>query len=299
MDRFEAMKIFSRVAELESFTKAAESLGLPKTTVSQSVRQLESLMGARLLHRTTRKVQLTQDGLSFLDRCKDLLADVEEVEAMFQANSDHVTGRLRVDMPIGIARNVLIPALPRFAEKHPGIEFEISSTDRKVDLMREGFDAVIRVGRVTEPGLIARPLGALTLINCASASYVKKHGKPKSLADLANHRLIHYTPVFGMKPDGFEYFDGERYRTLKMQGRVTVNGSDAFNAACLAGFGIIQAPAVGVRAQIKEGLLVEVLPSFRAEPMPVSLVSLHRRHLPRRVQLFMEWAREILRDYVS
>ncbi|MEK2643961.1 LysR family transcriptional regulator [Bdellovibrio sp. BCCA] len=299
MDRFNSMQIFVRVAELESFTKAAESLSVPKATVSTNIQQLESSLGVRLLHRTTRKVQMTQDGLSFYERCKDLLADVEETESMFRKNSGSVTGRIRVDMGVGIARSLVLPRMPEFMDKYPNVEIEFSCSDRRVDLIREGFDCVIRVGHLNDSGLIARPLGKLTLINCASPTYLEKNGRPKKLEDLTNHKLIHYVPILGSKPDGFEYFDGEKYRTIKMKGSVAVNNTDAYTSACLAGMGIIQVPVVGVKSLLKEEKLIEVLPKLRAEPMPVSLVYPHRRNLAKRVQLFMDWVQGLMNDYVD
>ncbi len=297
MDRLEAMKIYVRVAELESFTKAAESLGLPKATISTSVQKLEASMGTRLLQRTTRKVQMTQDGVTFFERCRDLLADAEEIESMFQKGAANLKGRIRVDMPNSVARNLVVPGLPTFLSSHPGIEIELSSTDRKVDLIREGFDCVIRVGSLVDSGLIARNLGSLTLVNVASPGYLKKYGKPVKIQDLEKHQLIHYVATLGSKPDGFEYFDGEKYRSEKMSGTMTVNSTDSYMASCLAGLGIIQVPLVGAGPHLKDGTLIEVLPKFRAEPMPVSLVYPHRRHLARRVQVFMDWLAELMKAY--
>jgi DNA-binding transcriptional LysR family regulator len=299
MDRLDRMMTFMRVAELESFTRAGASLGLPKASVSTAVRDLETAVGARLLQRTTRRVQLTQDGLSFYERCKDLLADVEEVSTMFQRGDAAVTGRLRVDMSTGIARILIVPRLPGFLARHPGLEIELSCTDRRVDVVREGFDCVIRVGALADSGLIARRIGTFTLVNCASPAYLERHGQPKKPEDLTAHRLVHYVATLGAKPDGFEYFEGERYRTLRVQGAIIVDNADAYLAACLAGLGIIQAPLMGVREHLKKGRLVEILPRHRAEPMPVSLVYPHRRNLARRVQAFMDWVEEQMRDYAE
>ncbi len=298
MDRLESMRIFVRVAELESFTKAAESLSLPKATISTTIQQLESFLGARLLHRTTRKVQMTQDGMNFFERCKDLLSDAEELESMFRASSS-VKGRLRVDMGVSLARNLVVPQLPGFLAQHPEIELELSCSDRKVDLIREGFDCVVRVGQLTDSGLIARNVGHLTLVNCASPAYIEKYGKPRSLEELKDHVLVNYSPVLGAKPDGFEYFEGEKYRSVKMKSVITVNSTDAYTAACLAGLGIIQVPLTGTKHLLKEKKLIEVLPKFRAEPMPVSLVYPHRRNLAKRVQIFMDWMEELLKQYLE
>ncbi|MBO9667437.1 MAG: LysR family transcriptional regulator [Bdellovibrio sp.] len=299
MDRIESMRIFMKVAELESFSRAGEILGLPKATISSGITQLESSLGARLLHRTTRKVQMTQDGETFYERCRDLLADVEEVEGLFQKSPSTVSGRIRVDMSVPMARGLIIPRLPEFLEKYPEIQIELSSTDRKVDLIREGFDCVVRVGTLADSGLIARPVGKLQIVNCASPAYLEKYGRPRKIEDLQKHYLIQYVQTLGTKPDGFEYFDGEKYRTVNMKSKITVNNVDAYTAACLAGLGIIQAPLVGARELLKSKKLEEVLPKMKVEPMQVSIVYPHRRNLAKRVQIFIEWVEKVLKDYVS
>jgi len=299
MNRLEAMQIFARVAELASFTRAAESMGLPKASISTAVQQLETLLGTRLLHRTTRKVQMTQDGRAFYERSKDLLADMDELQAMFQQGPQSLRGRLRVDLPSGVARSFVIPRLPEFLRDHPLLELELSATDRRVDLVREGFDCVLRIGPLYDSSLIARPLGQLSIVNCASPSYLKTYGTPRTLDDLASHRLIHYVTTLGAKPEGWEYFDGSEYRSLAMPGVLTVNSVEAYEASCLAGLGLIQAPAVGVRDMVRQGLLVEVLPEFSAEPMPVSLLYAHRRNLSKRLQVFMAWIADVIAPYLD
>src|SRR6185295_17470075 len=294
MNTLESMQVFLRVAEQASFTRAAASLGLLKATVSQAVQQLENSLGTRLLHRTTRKVQMTLDGQAYYERCKELLADVENVQTMFQRSGVALRGRLRVDMPSRLARSYVIPEVPKFLQAHPGIEFELSTTDRLVDPIQEGFDCVLRVGAPRDPQLIARPLGRLTFVNVASADYLRRRGTPQSLDDLARHDLVHYVSVLGSRSDGFEYPEGGKFRNLPMSGPIVVNSTDAYHAACLAGLGLIQAPTIGVEEDIALGLLVEVLPQYRPEPMPVSLLYAHRRNLPKRVRTFMDWIAEIL-----
>lgn len=295
MNTLEAMQVFVRVAEQASFTRAAESLGLLKATVSVAVQQLEGSLGTRLLHRTTRKVQMTLDGQLYYERCKELLSDLDNLQSMFQQSGQTLRGRLRVDMPGGLARLYLIPRLPEFLAAHPQVEFELSTTDRLVDPIQEGFDCVLRVGAPRDPQLIARPLGRLTFINCASPDYLRRRGTPETLGDLAKHDLIHYVTTLGTKSMGFEYPDGGEYRCLPMSGPIVVNSSDAYNAACLAGLGLTQAPVIGVREQLARGELVEVLPQYRPEPMSVSLLYAHRRNLPRRVRVFMDWVADTLR----
>jgi DNA-binding transcriptional LysR family regulator len=168
MSPTDAMRIFVRVAEQASFTRTAESLGMSKASISTIVQQLESSLGTRLLHRTTRKVQLTQDGMSYYERCKDVLAELDELQSMFQQERQALRGRLRVDMPSGMARLYVIPQLPRFLEAHPQLQIELSCTDRLVDPIQEGFDCVLRVGTLRDTPLIALPLGGLTALRAAS-----------------------------------------------------------------------------------------------------------------------------------
>lgn len=296
---FDLLHVFVRVAELTSFSRAAEDLGLPKASISGAVQRLEAQLGTRLLHRTTRRVELSQDGQACYERAKDLLADVEDLQALFQQRVPQaLRGRLRIDLPVGIARRHVIPRLPEFLDRHPNLTLEVSSTDRRVDLVREGFDCVLRIGALGDSGLVARPLGELPQINVASPAYLERHGTPRTLDDLAGHRLVHYVGTLGARPAGWEHGRGDGLRTLTMDGSITVNNSDAYEAACLAGLGIIQAPAIGMRPHVDAGRLVELLPAFTAPPLPVSLVYAHRRQLPLRVQAVMAWIAEVLTPHL-
>ncbi|MGA9335496.1 MAG: LysR family transcriptional regulator [Rudaea sp.] len=297
--QIQAMRIFVRVAELASFTRAAQDLGLPKASASTAIRQLENRLGTRLLHRTTRRVGLTHDGRVFYERCRDLLSEIDDLQSLFQRGGESLRGRLRVDMPTGTARNHIIPRLPEFLAAHPDLEIELSSTDRRVDPVREGFDCVLRVGALQDSGLIARPLGKLRMVNCASPAYLRARGIPRELSDLARHRLIHYQTTFGAARDGFEYPHEGSYRSLPMAGAVTVNNAEAYESACLAGLGLIQVPVLGVRELLHTGRLIEILPQSVAEPMPMSIVYAARRNLPRHVQAFMSWLVETLGPYLA
>lgn len=299
MDRFNAMRIFVRIAELKSFSKAAESLNIPKPSASTSMQNLEALVGVKLLNRTTRTVQLTPDGITFLERCNDLLNDLHETEGMFKSDSAHVKGKIRVDMVASLARDFFIPRLSKFIEKYPDIEIELSATDRRVDMIREGIDCVIRGGNNDEPGLVEKEIGKMPVLNFASPNYIKKYGMPKTIEDLKNHKLIYYTQVLGSKSAGFTYLDADKYRKLKMASVITVNNVDSYKAACLAGLGISQNPVVGLKNELKTGTLVEVLPKFRAEPMPLKLVYLQRRQVSKRVIIFMDWLELHLKDYIA
>ncbi len=299
MNRFDAMQAFVRVAELHSFTAAAENLGLPKSTVSTAVQQLENHLKVQLLYRTTRRVQLTHDGQAFYERAKDVLADMDDIDSMFQQAPAGLDGRLRIDMPVHMARNLIIPRLPQFLAQHPGLDVELSCTDRRVDVVAEGFDCVIRVGHMADSGLIARPLGVLHMANIASAAYIQRYGTPQTLQDLDHHRLVHYVSQLGNKPDGFEYFDGQAYRCYRMPGQVHVDNTLAYQSAVVAGLGIIQAPRLALLDHVRAGALVEVLPHLHAEPMPVALVYPQRRNPARRVRAFMDWVAGLLDVYIA
>lgn len=299
MDKVYAMQLFIRVAELESFTRAAESLGLPKGSISRQIQALENHLGTQLLHRTTRRVQLTQDGMVYYERAKDLLINLDELDGLFLHDPSTLSGRLRVDMPVAVAKNLVIPRLPTFVQQYPGLEIELSSSDRLVDVIREGFDCVVRVGTLKDSGLIARPLGKLSVINCASPDYLARFGYPETLEDLSGHAVVHYAVNLGTRPQGFEVYRDNATQWIKTGGILTVNSTETYHAACLAGLGIIQAPRIGVREALRSRKLEEILPQYRAQPMPVSLIYPHRRNLSRRVHLFMEWLTDVMKAYVD
>lgn len=294
MNTLELLRTFVRVAELSSFTLAGESLGLPRSTVSEQVRLLERHLGTRLLNRTTRRVQATQDGLQLYERSKDLLSRMDELEGLFRPDPAQLHGRLRIDLPTLMARRIILPALPAFMQQHPGLALEISCTDRQVDLVREGFDCVLRIGALSDLALVARPLGSLRMVNCASPAYLQRMGVPTRLEALRDHQLIHYVQNLGARCPGFEYRQGATTRYQPMDGAVTVNNTDAYESACLAGLGIIQAPFAGVREYLESGQLVSVLDQQVPEPMPVSLLFTRQVHLPLRVAAFMGWLEQVL-----
>jgi len=301
MNPLDRMQIFARVAELNSFTQAARVLGIPKASASLAVQQLEAQLGTRLLHRTTRRVQLTQDGLAYYERCKDVLDDVEELQGMFQQpEGTALRGRVRIDMSTGVARHMVLPRLPELLQRHPLLEVEVSSTDRRVDLVREGFDCVIRVGPVAEPGLVARPLGHVRVATCASPAYLARLGTPRTLDDLAQHELVHYVSTLGTRSAGFEVTGPDGATAfLPMAGRVTVNSAEAYLGACLAGLGLIQVPLLGAQDLVEQGLLVPVLAQHPPPPMPVTLLYAHRRQLPQRVRVVMDWLAQVVQARLS
>lgn len=296
MNKLELLRSFVRVTELSSFTQASEALGLPRSTVSEQVQALEELLGTRLLLRTTRKVQATPDGEVLYERSKDMLAQMDELEGLFRSDAT-LSGRLRVDMPTAVAHNIVLPRLSEFLAEHPGLDLEISSSDRRVDLVREGFDCVLRVGELPDTTLVARPLGELAMVNCVGAGYARRHGTPHTLDDLRKHRMIHYVLAFGSPHATFEYQqDGKTY-SLPIARSVAVNNIQAFEAACLGDLGIIQSPRMGLRKQLLTGELIEILPDYRPAPMKISLLYAHRRHLPERCKVFMDWLQGLIAEH--
>lgn len=288
LDRIDLFRIFTRVVDTTSFTRAADLLGLPRSSVSAAIAELEGRVGARLLHRTTRKVSPTHDGLALYERCLRVVADVEEAEGLFRQGAKPA-GTLRVDVPGRIGRLIVAPSLPAFFKEYPGIDVTLGVTDRAVDLIGESVDCVLRVGSLTDSGLIARSIGELPLINVASSGYLAQHGIPYDIEDLKTHWAVNYASPSTGRVEPWEWVEDGVLQTLRMRSRVTVNGAEAYIACCLADLGLIQIPAYDVREHIRTGELVEVLPNHRAEPLPMTLLYSHRRHLSRRVQVFADW----------
>lgn len=298
MDRIDLFRIFTRVVECASFTKAAATLGVPRSSVSAAVIELEARVGARLLHRTTRKVSLTQDGAAFYERCERVIADVEDTENLFRQTSAKPSGRLRIDVPGRIGRLVIAPALRGFLELYPEIDIELGVTDRAVDLVQDGVDCVLRVGPLSDSGLIARQIGKLPLINVASPAYIGKHGTPKSPNGLGDHWAVNYASPSSGRIEQWEWTEDGDLRTTTMRSRVTVNSAEAYIACCLAGLGLIQIPAYDVKEHLEAGELVEVMPNHRADDMPLTLLYPHRQHVSRRLQVFSDWLEVLLKQQI-
>ncbi len=294
----DALKMFVRVAELGSFTRAAEHLGVSKARASLLMRALEEDLGASLLQRSTRVVRLTPDGIELLARARKLVSDADDLGAMFRTRAT-LRGRVRVDLPVHFARELFVPRLPDWLAAHPELELVVSATDRRVDVVREGFDCVLSIGALKDSGLVAKRLGALALINCASPAYLERRGTPRTLADLDRHVLVHYAHALGAEPAVFEHRAGDGWALVPMKRLVTVNNADAYLAACVAGLGIIQVPRYGMRARLAAGALVEILPELTAEPMPVSLVHAYGSRVPRRVRAVMGWIEEAAREMLA
>jgi len=300
MDKLDQYRVFMQVADMGSFIKAANALSLPRASVSAAVQQLEAGLGARLLHRTTRKVHLTPDGELLLDRIRALLADSEEIDQLFQAQQRQVSGRLNVDVPSRIARRLIAPALPELLRRHPRLQIRLGSTDRSIDLVQEGVDCAVRVGSLDDSSLAVRPIGRIALVNCASPAYVRERGMPSDVEDLAaSHVAVGYASPTTGRELPWECADGEGARTLEVPSRVVVNNAESYIACCLAGLGLIQVPHFDVQHLLASGELVEVMPHCRALSMEMSFVYPHRRQRSRRLTAFLEWFEELIRPHLD
>lgn len=299
LDRIELFRTFARVVDCSSFTRAADTLGVPRSSVSAAIRDLEERLGTRLLHRTTRRVSPTQDGMALYERVQRIIADVEEAEGLFRLAVARPSGRLKVDVPGRIGRLIIAPALPEFLELYPEIDLELGVSDRAVDLVEGGIDCVLRVGALADSGLVARSIGQLPLINVASPAYLGRHGVPLTPRDLPQHLAVLYASPSTGRVEDWEWTEAGALRNARVPGRVTVNSAEAYIACCLAGLGLIQIPAYDVRQHLAAGDLVEVMPDFRAEPLPMTLLYPHRRHLSQRLQVFASWLEALLRSQMS
>ncbi|WP_035061325.1 LysR family transcriptional regulator [Andreprevotia chitinilytica] len=292
MDRFQAMRVFTRIIELGSFTRAADDLQLPRATVTHTIKQLESRLGVRLLQRTTRSVSATLDGEAYYQRCVRLLADLEEAESAFSEAAANPGGKLRVDLQGTLARHFVIPHLPDFLARYPKIELEIGMGDRFVDLVREGVDCVLRAGELRDSAMVARRIALLEQVTCASASYIAKHGLPETVAALRGHWAVNYLSTVTGKVFPFQFTVDGQTQLLTLPGLVSVSNAEAYVDCCIAGLGLIQSPRYHVATQIEAGDMIELLADIRPAPMPVSVLYPHHRQLSPRVRVFVDWLAE-------
>lgn len=296
MDRFDAMRIFVRIVELKSFTKAGDDLGYPKATVTNAIKQLETRLHARLLQRTTRQVTATLDGEAYYRRCVRLLADLEETENVFSEAVQNPRGKLRVDMHGTLARSFVLPVLDQFCARYPLIDMEIGMGDRLVDLVRENIDCVLRVGELRDSAtMVGRQVARLEQVVCASPAYLARHGTPRTVDELAAgaHQAVNFFSAQTGRMFPFEFVVDGAPVEVTLQGRISVNNADAYHACCRSGFGLIQVPRYHVDSLIATGELVELLAPFRPPPMPVSVLYPQHRQLSPRVRVFVDWLADV------
>lgn len=288
MDRLDAMRLFARVVERRSFTQAAHDSGVPRSTVTEAIQQLEARLGVRLLQRTTRTVRPTLDGEAYYRRCLNILDDIQEAEGAFSGAEP--SGLLRVDVQGTIARHYLLPALPDFFARYPKIELAMSETDRWVDPVHEGFDCVLRFGVLPDSGLVARRLGMLQRLTCAAPDYLERFGTPADIDALDGHRIvgIRRLTTGAVTPLGFMVAGA--LREVDLPAIFSVTGPESYLAGLRLGLGIAQVPTFHVQDDLRTGALVEILRDFPPQEIPVSLLYPRSRQLSLRLRVFLDWA---------
>jgi DNA-binding transcriptional LysR family regulator len=299
MDRFDAMQAFVRVVEAGSFTRAAETLQLSKTSVTQLVQQLEARLRVKLLNRTTRKVKVTADGAAYYERAVRLLADIDDAETSLSSASKSPRGRLRVDVPSPLARMILVPALPAFHARYPDIQLDMGVSDRMVDLIGDQVDCVIRGGEVIDPSLIARRVGELQMSACAAPSYLQRLGTPLHPRDLedSHHRTVGYLSSRTAKIMSFRlHREGE---SIEVQGRhvLAVDDGNAYLAAGLAGLGVLWLPDYMSKAHLASGELTRLFEDWHLDPMPMYLAYPPNRHVSTKLRVFIDWIVELMAQH--
>lgn len=287
VDRLETMRLFVRVLERGSFTKAAADLSIPRSTASEAIQRLERDLGSRLLERTTRHIAPTPDGQAYYQRCVSILADLEEAEGALHGRAP--SGLLRIDAPGTLTRTYLLPHLSAFLNKYPKLTLQLGQTERLVDLVREGVDCVIRAGIPDDSSLITRRLADIPEITCASPEYLARFGTPKTVDDLKDHQMVGFLSSRTGTAMPLEFKVGGRFEEVMLPALVTANDADTVHHLAREGFGIAQAPKYRFLKDLEAGRLVEVLP--KAPPSPIALAAYYpqNRQLSPRVRVFLDW----------
>lgn len=294
MDRLDAMQLFSRIVESRSFTKVAADLGLPRSTVSDAVKALEARLGVSLLHRTTRVVRPTLDGEAYYQRCRAILADVEEAEDAFAGTTPK--GKLRIAVSGVLARHFLLPSLSDFLARYPDIGIHIGESERFVDLVREGVDCALRVGDPADSDLIVRKLADLDEVTCAAPDYLAQYGTPYGIDELDGHRMVGFQSTATNAILPLEFMQNGNLRPVSLPASVAVSGAETYVQCVLLGFGIGQMPRYAAAADLAAGRLVELLSQTLPPPTPVSAIYPRDRHLSPRVRVFIDWAAAAFRE---
>lgn len=297
MDKMDAMRLFTRIVERRSFSAAASDLGLPRSTVTEAMKGMEARLGVRLLQRTTRHVAPTLDGEAYHRRCLRILADIDEAEGTF--SGAQLRGALRLDVHGTLARHFVLPQLPAFLDRHPGLDLHVGEGDRLVDLVREGVDCVVRAGEPRDSGMVVRRLGLLREATCASPAYLERFGAPAAPGDLDSHGMVGFVSSGTGEVMPLEFTTEAGLRRVVLPSRVTVTGADMSAAMARLGLGLIQAPRYRLEADFASGALVEVLAGFPPPPLPVSVLYPHGRQLSPRVRVFVDWLVGVFAGRVS
>lgn len=288
------LRIFIAVVDQGSFARAAEALRMARPSVTNAVNALELELGARLLHRTTRRITLTGEGEQFYDRASRLLTDIDEVQNLFGGSSVTPRGRLRVDIPIALGRSLIVDRIVEFKTLYPDIDLILGVSDQPVDLLADGVDCVLRIGELAPTSMVARKLASIIMVVCGSPGYLAAHGTPQVADELRHHRAVNYFSGRGHRPNPWLVPGESGISRFTLPSGITVNDTEAFVACALNGLGLIQVPGIVVAEHLASGALVEVLPSMRTIVRPVSIMYPNRQHLAPQVRAFIDWASAIV-----
>ncbi|MEV4781941.1 LysR family transcriptional regulator [Burkholderia sp. LMU1-1-1.1] len=291
------MEVFVNVVDSGGFTRAAEIMQLPKATVSTLIQSLEASLAVKLLHRTTRHVSVTADGAAYYERCLRILSDVRDAEESLSRTRLSPSGRLRVDVPTGLAGSVLVPALPDFFTRYPDIQMEMGCSDRAVDLVEEGVDCAVRAGQLVDSSLIARRVGILHFVTCAAPSYLARYGRPSHPDELTRHLCVNYFSSKTGKIIDWDFSRGAERVQVALPGHIALNDTTAYTAAGLAGLGIVQMPNFLLEPLVADGSFEQVLPEWSSDSIPVHVVYPQNRHLSAKVRVFVEWVAELFSNH--
>lgn len=289
MDRLLGMQVFTRVVETKSFSRAADSLNISPASATTIIQNLEAHLNVRLMQRTTRRLHLTPEGADYYERCVRILAEVDESENAVAHRGKGPRGKLRIDMPTSIGRCLVLPQIGEFRQHYPDIELMIGFSDRPIDLIEDGVDCAIRIGALQDSSLVARRLGSLHKITAASPGYLATHGVPQGPDDLHRHHAVQYFWARTGQIAAMDFGNGARSREVNLPGALAVNDADAHVLFAVQGMGLIQAFTYMLMPHMQTGALVEVMPEWRPDPVPISVVYPHNRHLAPKIRVFVEW----------
>lgn len=296
MDQLSAMRVFVRVVESGNFSRAAETLSIPKATVTNLVQGLETHLRTKLLNRTTRRVTVTTDGALYYERAAQLLTEIDELDNSLSNSHSAPTGRLRVEMAGAFAESIVIPALCDFYKRYPDIRVDLGVGDRLVDYLAENVDCALRAGTPMDQSLIARKVIDIDMITCAAPAYIEKFGLPEHPEDLRDkHVCVAYLRAQTSKPFPFEFVRDGQTLVIDSNYLLSVNDGRSYLSAAFSGLGVVQSPRFMVRDAIESGRLRQVLADWQIEPMPAYIVYPQTRHLSNKVRVFVDWLANLLR----
>jgi LysR family transcriptional regulator for bpeEF and oprC len=293
MNKLQAMEVFVQVVDAGGFTRAAENMQMPKATVSTLIQSLEAALSVKLLNRTTRQINVTADGAAYYERCLRILSDVREAEESLSHARQSPSGRLRVDAGTGMASGIIIPALPAFFARYPDIVLDLGCSDRQVDLIEEGIDCAVRGGNLADSSLIARRVGVINFATCASPAYIAKFGLPAHPSELERHLCVNYFSSKTGKTYNWDFTRGSERIDLPMPGKISLNDSNAYISAGLAGLGVLQMARYTLDPYLADGRLLMILADWLTDPLPIHVVYPQNRHLSAKVRVFVEWIAEL------